>query len=185
MKMMKTLLFIFTLYVLPASAQEISNARIDTAQNFIQKESCNSDYAVLIDMSHPSNQKRWYVVDLKNKKVVYESYVAHGRGSGQGKQATNFSDVPGSYCTALGCYKITGTYNGEHGLSYQLAGLEQTNKNAMSRAIVIHSAWYADDNFIASTGRCGNSWGCPAVSATALKNCAPYLKPNTLVWIYN
>ena len=185
MKIMKALLLIFSLYFLPVNGQEISKERIKNAKDSIQKLNCRADYVVLIDMSHPSNEKRWYVVNLADGQIVYKSYVAHGRGSGLGKNATKFSDIPGSYCTALGCYKIKGTYNGEHGLSYALEGLDNTNQNALGRSIVIHSAWYADENFIANSGRCGNSWGCPAVSSAALKDCQPYLKPGTLVWIYN
>ena len=181
---MKVLLLIFSLYFLPAANPEINVDRISHVREFTLKQDCRNDYAIFIDMSLPSNVKRWYVVDLKSGSVVYKTYVAHGRGSGEGKIPTNFSDKPGSLCTALGVYKITGTCYSEHGLSYLLDGLEKNNKNALSRGVIIHSAWYAEENFIASYGRCGNSWGCPAISAKALKDCETYLKPGTLVWIY-
>ena len=182
---MRIFLAIFCLYFLPATNSKISLDRINQAKDFTLKQGCCNDYAIFIDMSLPSNEKRWYVIDLETKKIIYETYVAHGKGSGEGKQATNFSDQPGSYCTALGIYKIKGTCIGEHGLSYRLEGLEKNNKNALSRGIIIHSAWYADDNFIGSYGRCGSSWGCPAISANALKACKAYLKPGTIVWIYS
>lgn len=177
---MRILLAIFSIFILTAAAPD---AKVDRV-SYIKEVNPHSDYAILIDMSLPSNEKRWSVVDLKSSKVLYKTYVAHGRGSGGGVQATTFSDKPGSNCTALGIYKITGSFIGEHGLSYLLDGMESTNKNAMSRGIIIHSAWYAEDNFITNYGRCGNSWGCPAVSSEALKACEPYLKPGTLVWIY-
>ncbi len=182
---MRIFLIVLSLYFLPVSGQQINNTCMCHVKDITLKQSCRNDYAIFIDMSRPSNEKRWYVVDLKSGNVVYKAYVAHGRGSGEGKIPTTFSDKPGSLCTSLGVYKITGTCYGEHGLSYVLDGLEQNNKNALSRGVIIHSAWYADDKFIASYGRCGNSWGCPAVSAEALKDCAPYLKTGTLVCIYN
>ncbi len=182
---MRIFLVIFCLYYLSATNPKISLDRIRQAKDFTLKQDCSNNYAIFIDMSLPSNEKRWYVVDLEAKKILYETYVAHGKGSGEGKQATSFSDRPGSYCTALGIYKIKGRCTGEHGLSYILDGLEKNNKNAMSRGIIIHSAWYADDDFIFNYGRCGNSWGCPAISTNALKTCEPYLKPGTIVWIYS
>jgi hypothetical protein len=181
---MKYILLIFSAILLMASTPDAKSDRIDHVKEFVLKQPVNSDYAILIDMSLPSNEKRWFVVNLKTNEIVYKTYVAHGRGSGMGPEAETFSDKPGSLCTALGMYKITGTFYGEHGLSYLLNGLEGTNKNALSRGIIIHSAWYANIDFITTYGRCGNSWGCPAISAEALKSCEPYLKPGTLVWIY-
>jgi len=182
---MRIFLAIFCLYFLPVTDPEISLGRISQVKDYTLKQDFCHDYAIFIDMSLPSNEKRWYVIDLETKKIIYKTYVAHGKGSGEGKQATSFSDRPGSYCTALGIYKIKGSCIGEHGFSYILDGLEKNNKNALSRGIIIHSAWYADDNFILNYGRCGSSWGCPAISANALKTCKPYLKPGTLVCIYN
>jgi len=182
--MLKTLLILFGFYFFPAVAPTISKEKIDHLKDFALQQGCNDDYAIFIDMSKPSNEKRWHVVDLSSMKVVFSTYVAHGKGSGEGKQAEVFSDKPGSNCTALGIYKVTGSFIGEHGLGYSLDGLEETNKNALNRSIVIHSAWYADDDFITKYDRCGNSWGCPAISAQALEACKPYLKPGTLIWIY-
>ena len=181
---MRMLLAIFSIIFLTAARPDTKINRIDYIKEVNLKQDLHPNYAILIDMSLPSNTKRWSVVDLKSNEVLYKTFVAHGKGSGEGVEAKVFSDKPGSYCTALGMYKITGSFIGKHGLSYLLDGLESTNKNALSRGIIIHSAWYADDNFISSNGRCGNSWGCPAISSNALKTCEPYLKPGTLVWIY-
>jgi hypothetical protein len=178
-------LFCFFFWHTNEPAVSVAKERMEQAKGFTIRHSCNNDYVIFIDMSVPSDKKRWYVVQLDSMKVIYSTYVAHGKGSGQGKNATKFSDVPGSYCTALGKYKITGSCYGEHGLSYILDGLEESNKNALSRSIIIHSAWYVSGDFVAKYDRCGSSWGCPAISAEALKDCKPYLKPGTLVWIYN
>lgn len=181
---MRILMILLFSWFLPSAVTVVNKERVTHIKSIALQDNCRSDYAIFIDMSKPSDEKRWYVVDLSTMNVVYSTYVAHGKGSGEGKEAQRFSDVPGSDCTALGVYKITGSYIGKHGLSYGLDGLEPTNKNAQSRSIVIHSAWYATEGFIAEYDRCGNSWGCPAISPEALKACAPYLKPGTLLWIY-
>ncbi|HXP51123.1 MAG TPA: murein L,D-transpeptidase catalytic domain family protein [Bacteroidia bacterium] len=143
---MRIFFILFCLYFLPATEPAINQDKVTHTKDFALSQSCRSDYAIFIDMSLPSNEKRWYVVSLDSMKIIYKTYVAHGRGSGIDKQASCFSDKPGSYCTALGIYKIAGSYMGEHGLSYSLEGLEVTNKNAFSRGIVIHSAWYANED---------------------------------------
>ena len=181
---MRAFLILFSAFFLLAASSGNKVDHITYIKEYSLHQEHHSNYAVLIDMSKPSNEKRWFVVELASGKIIYQTYVAHGKGSGAGVMAEKFSDKPESYCTALGVYKITGTYIGEHGLSYSLEGLESSNKNAASRAIVIHSAWYVKDDFIASNHRCGNSWGCPAISPDALKACEPYLTPGTLLWIY-
>ncbi len=170
------------LFLIPVFSNSISD-KIDSLNKFLDTKE-KFEYAILIDMSLPSTEKRLFVVELSSKKIIYSTYTAHGKGSGRGAEATIFSDVPGSYCTALGKYKVGKNYNGKHGNSYELIGLEKSNANAESRAIVIHSAWYAEEDFIKKNQRCGNSWGCPAVAPSALQELKPYLKENTIVWIY-
>ena len=43
-------------------------------------------------------------------------------------------------------------------------GLDWSNNNAMSRAIVIHNAWYAEPEMIDAHGKLGRSQGCFAFS---------------------
>jgi hypothetical protein len=174
------ILLFFSLF----SGAEPSAGKIDSLISFCKISNNNSEYAVLIDMSIPSDEKRLFLVQLGNRKIVYSTFVAHGKGSGHDARATVFSDVPGSLCTALGKYKVGKNYIGKHGNSYELIGLEKTNANAVDRAIVIHSAWYVEEDFIKKNNRCGNSWGCPAVSPEALEKLKPYLIENTVVWIY-
>ena len=161
-----------------------SAMQVDDFIQALNKMNYTHTHAIMIDMSVPSDEQRLYVINLSSKTCEYKTYVAHGKGSGRGAQATFFSDEPGSYCTALGMYKVGKNYNGKHGNSYELMGLEKSNANAESRAIVIHSAWYAEEDFIKKNNRCGNSWGCPAVSPDALKKLQPYLTEGTVIWIY-
>lgn len=161
-----------------------SVAKIDSLAAFIKENKYYSEYAIFIDMSIPSNEKRLFLVNLSSKNVTFSTYVAHGKGSGQGKKANKFSDNAGSLCTALGKYKTGKNYIGKHGDSFELIGLEKSNTNAMSRAIVIHSAWYVSEAFIKQQGRCGNSWGCPAVSEEAFKTLRNYLTQHIIMYIY-
>jgi hypothetical protein len=118
----------------------------------------------IADFSQSSRQKRLYVIDFANQKVVLNTYVAHGRNSGQ-EYASKFSNINSSYQSSLGFYRALGTYQGKHGLSLRLQGLEKNiNDQAFNRAIVMHGADYVSESFIRQTGRLGRSLGCPAVS---------------------
>ena len=46
----------------------------------------------------------------------------------------------------------------------KVRGLDWSNNNAESRAIVIHNAWYAEPDMIAIHGKLGRSEGCFAFS---------------------
>jgi hypothetical protein len=159
--------------------------KVAEAKAFIQKNHLRDEVAILVDLSKPSDEKRWFVVDLKSGQTVYAACVAHGKGSGRGRFATVFSDSSATYCSTLGKCEVVGSYNGKHGLSYKLRGLEAGTRNVEKKAIVIHSAWYVEEPFIQKYKRAGNSWGCPALSRESLKDCAAYLKPKTLFWAYN
>lgn len=128
----------------------------------------------IVDFDQPSTNKRLYVFDTVAGRVdTY--YVAHGRGS-EGRSddgmAEVFSNLPSSNSSSLGIYKALDEYVGNHGRSMRLEGLEPTNSNALSRAVVLHKAPYATEDFIRSTGRLGRSEGCfavdPAVSDTLI-----------------
>jgi hypothetical protein len=119
----------------------------------------------IVDFTMASRDARFHLVDLMNGTV--ESFrVAHGSGSDRAH--TGFlergSNQPGSEATSNGTY-ITGEYyQGKYGLSMKTQGLDWTNNNAESRAIVIHNAWYAEPEMIAQTGKLGRSQGCFAFS---------------------
>lgn len=118
----------------------------------------------IIDYSKPSSDKRLWVIDLSNNEVLFDTYVAHGKQSGD-NYANHFSNQPRSLSSSLGVYLTGDTYQGKHGNSLRLYGLETGfNNNAYRRTIVMHSAWYVSQSFLDSHGRLGRSWGCPAVS---------------------
>jgi len=117
----------------------------------------------IIDFDLSSTKKRLWVLDLKSQKVLFNTYVAHGRNSGN-DLATKFSNISGSNQSSLGFYITSNTYQGKHGLSLLLDGQEKgINDKARSRAIVIHGADYVSANFIKKHGRLGRSFGCPSL----------------------
>lgn len=119
----------------------------------------------VVDFALPSAQPRFHLVDLLAGKV--DSFrVAHGKGSDPEHSGflNHFSNQPGSEATSNGTYTTADTYHGKYGLSMKVDGRDWTNNNANSRAIVIHNAWYAEDDAVAAHGKLGRSQGCFAFS---------------------
>jgi hypothetical protein len=139
----------------------------------------------IIDYSKPSSERRLWVVDLKNGKVLFNTWVTHGKNSGQ-LRATSFSNEPGSLKSSIGVFVTEVTpYMGGNGYSLRLSGLEHgINDNAYRRDIVVHGAWYADPTVIRKYGQIGRSWGCPAVSEKTIRPLINTIKDNTLVVAY-
>lgn len=150
--------------------------------NKIEKK--REEVLTLIDFSKPSTEKRLYVLNLKDKKLLFTSLVSHGRNSGE-NYATSFSNKSGSYQSSLGFYRTENTYNGGNGYSLILEGLEKgINDRAKARAIVMHGASYCCADYIASTGRLGRSFGCPSVPHELAKPIIDTIKDGTLLYIY-
>ena len=119
----------------------------------------------IADFSKPSSEPRFHLVDLASGQV--ESHrVAHGRGSDPAHSGylERFSNDFGSYATSNGAYLTGDYYDGKHGLSMKVRGLDWSNYIAEPRAIVIHNAWYAEDDMIPLHGKLGRSEGCFAMS---------------------
>jgi hypothetical protein len=123
------------------------------------------DVIGIVDFSMDSGHQRFHVVDLRNGQVESHA-VAHGRGSDPDHSGfvELFSNQFGSYASSNGTYITGDTYQGKYGTSMKVQGLDWTNNNAESRAIVIHNAWYAEPEMIAQHGKLGRSEGCFAFS---------------------
>lgn len=123
----------------------------------------------IVDFSKPSSERRMYVLDLRTG-LVSAFLVAHGRGSDldHDAMADTFSDSVGSHASSLGAYLVSEPYQGSHGLSIRLDGLDSSNRSARERAVVLHSQWYVSDK-LAQTGRIGRSWGCFVVDRAVIK----------------
>lgn len=123
------------------------------------------DTMAVVDFSLPSSEPRFHLVDIASGEV--ESFrVAHGRGSDPDHSGfvEKFSNSFGSYASSNGVYTTGDYYDGKYGLSMKVRGLDWSNNNAESRAIVIHNAWYAEDDMIPIHGKLGRSEGCFAMS---------------------
>ncbi|MFS8138032.1 MAG: murein L,D-transpeptidase catalytic domain family protein [Thermomonas sp.] len=138
----------------------------------------------VIDYSQPSTEKRLWVFDLAQDRLLHREYVAHGSGSGE-NLARHFSNIDGSFQTSLGLYRTAETYVGKNGYSLRMDGLDPGfNDNARQRAIVMHGAWYANPDLIRSQGRLGRSQGCPALREQIAKVVIDELKQRNLVFAY-
>ena len=140
-------------------------------------------YITIIDFSKPSNEERFFVIDLKNKKVDYSTYVSHGKNTGL-DTAVKFSNKMNSYQSSLGFYLTINTYEGSNGYSLRLKGLEPgINSNALDRNIVVHGANYATKEFMDKYGFLGRSLGCPAIPEEISKEVIDYIKGGTVLYI--
>lgn len=138
----------------------------------------------LIDFSMSANVKRLWVIDLDTDVILYHSLVAHGRNTG-GEFANSFSNAPESYKSSLGFYVTGEVYNGKHGKSLKLDGLEKgINDNARGRAVVVHGADYVSDAFIHNNKRLGRSLGCPAIPVEITEELIRTIKDKSCLFIY-
>ncbi len=145
----------------------------------------NDNILSIVDFSLPSGKKRLFVLDIKNFKVLFNTYVAHGRNSGK-EFAKEFSNRPESNKSSLGFYITKGTYNGTHGFSLHLEGEEAgINDNAYSRAIVMHSADYVNEKVASRQGYIGRSLGCPALPQKVYKPIIEKIKNGSCLFLYS
>ncbi len=138
----------------------------------------------IIDFSKPSSVKRFFVIDTEKRKLLYHTYVAHGKNSGE-YRPVRFSNLSGSLQSSLGFFLTGETYMGENGYSMKLEGLEQgINHNARERDIVIHGADYVSEEYIAKYGRLGRSWGCPALPLILSKEIIDVISNGSCLFVY-
>lgn len=164
--------------------QAAFNLAVNGWQKLKAKGLVNKDVIAICDFSQSSNQKRLYIIDLEQDKLLFNTLVAHGKNTGE-EFARYFSNEPSSLKSSLGFYTTQETYDGQHGLSLKLKGLERgINDNAEERAIVMHGADYVCDNFICKEGRLGRSWGCPAVPYEEHEAIINTLKDGSCLFIY-
>ena len=147
-------------------------------------EEKSKEILTLVDFSKPSTEERFYVFDMRHKKLLFSSLVSHGKNSG-GNYATSFSNENGSLKSSLGFFLTENTCQGKNGYSLVLNGLEKgINDRAKERAIVIHGAAYSNPSVIASSGRLGRSFGCPALPQAVSKPIINTIKGGSLLFIY-
>lgn len=141
------------------------------------------DRIAIVDFSAPSSEPRLHFLDVASGRAS-QLLVAHGSGSDPRHTGylERFSNAEGSNASSEGAFTTGDYYVGKHGQSQRLAGLDPTNNHAMERAIVIHGAWYANEDMIQAHGKLGRSQGCFAVGETCLKEMFDHLGTGRLLY---
>lgn len=137
----------------------------------------NTDYAILVDYGRTSLQRRIFVYDFRQDKIVISSLAGHGTGGRSTVLRADFGNAHGSHCSSLGHYKVGRNrmmYNRPRVPAFELIGLDKTNSNAHERGILIHpSAW-------------PSSWGCVTMPVHRYHQLSEFLKTqrNVIMWVY-
>ncbi len=148
-----------------------------------QKISPFSSVLTVVDFNKPSRDKRMWIIDMVEKHLLINTWVAHGQGSGD-DVANSFSNTDESHQSSLGFYLADDIYVGKHGRSLRLDGLDAGfNDAARAREIVVHAAPYVGQSTINQLGRLGRSWGCPAVSPEVSNEVIDDIKGKTVFFI--
>lgn len=137
----------------------------------------------IVDFSKVSSEPRFFLLDTNTGRVT-RHYVSHGRGSDPAHTGflQNFSNRIGSEATSEGAYLVGAYYEGHYGRSMRVRGLDHTNFNAETRAIVIHPAWYAEPSVVQTQGRLGRSEGCFALPEASQRETLARLGPGHFLY---
>ncbi|GAA5088533.1 murein L,D-transpeptidase catalytic domain family protein [Chryseobacterium ginsengisoli] len=180
--MMKHFIFLFFFLISCSKVESqatnavdyLPKSKVQEIKNYLKGKNYNQDLAVFINFKVHSGKYRYFVYDLKNDKILQKAIVAHGDGSVvKNSETLQFSNVDGSHQSSLGKYEIRESYSGKFGKAYRLDGLDGTNSNARSRAIVLHSYYCIPDNESAYPACL--SFGCPMLSKNAFNATAKYI----------
>lgn len=141
------------------------------------------DRIAIADFTAPSSEPRLHLVDLERGSMM-QHLVAHGSGSDPHHTGflQRFSNTIDSNASSEGAFVTADYYEGKHGNSQKLLGLDPSNSNALTRAIVVHGAWYAEQDMIAAHGKLGRSQGCFAVGDSALAKVFDHLGEGRLLF---
>jgi hypothetical protein len=180
----------FLIMCSPVQEQQKSLSQLDRRASevrmYAQKHGYSTRYCFLLDMSLQSGLKRFFVYDLSSNMVAFSGLVAHGSCDQDFLKEARFSNTPGGQCTSLGLYKVGRSYYGQYGKSYKLHGLQRSNSNAFSRAIVIHGNNFVPDQETYPKPIC-NSSGCPMVSFSFLDKLSGIVDKSSkpvLLWVF-
>jgi len=144
----------------------------------------NTQYLTIVDLSQSSRNKRFYILDMENNELTWNTFVAHGKNSGI-DMAKSFSNNLNSNKSSLGFYVTKSTYRGKHGLSLKISGLEEGfNDNAEARGVVVHGASYVNQGRVNSEYM-GRSQGCPALPENEYAKVIDIIKDGSVLFVYN
>jgi hypothetical protein len=164
---------------------ECFNTALTGFQLLKERGQVTKNILTLVDFSLSSNAKRLWVIDLERNMVLFHTLVAHGRNTGE-EFANDFSNQAESFKSSIGFYATGEIYNGKHGMSLKLDGLEKgLNDNARGRAVVIHGADYVSESFIRQNKRLGRSQGCPAIPVEMNEKIINVIKNKSCLFLYH
>jgi hypothetical protein len=146
----------------------------------------STKYCFLVDMSLPSGRNRFFVYDLEKGTVVKSALVAHGSCNETYLARPRYSNSSKSGCSSVGKYSVGDFYRGKYGKSFRLHGLDNSNSNAFSRAVVIHGYDCVPDEEIYPRVLC-NSLGCVMVSYNFFDKISNYIQKTDkqiVLWVY-
>jgi len=143
----------------------------------------HGDIVGIADFTRASRDDRFFLLDTNTGRVT-RHLVSHGRGSDPSHTGflQRFSNQFGSEASSNGAYVTSNYYHGKYGRSMRVRGLDPTNNNAEARAIVVHTAWYAEPNVAEETGRLGRSEGCFALPHRSLQEVLARLGPGRFLY---
>jgi L,D-transpeptidase catalytic domain len=145
----------------------------------------NVNVMTIADFSQSSRNKRLYIIDLAHMKLVFNTYVSHGKNSG-GEIATSFSNIKDSFKSTLGFMLTTDTYVGGSGYSLRFNGVEPgINDRVRFRDIIVHGSKYVNAQAAEEDGKVGNSLGCPAVPLAISRKIIDFIKGGSMYFIYH
>ena len=137
----------------------------------------------ICDYSQSSNNKRLYVIDVTEARLLFNTYVSHGKNSG-GEFATSFSNLRESNKSSLGFLLTAETYNGKAGYSMRFDGMEAgINDHVRARDIVLHGSNFVNSRVVEERGKIGNSLGCPAIPIAQRKQIIDVIKGGSCFFI--
>jgi len=168
----------------PLSPKE--RAILDIAQREVGKAGdalWRKDIAGIADFSVHSSQPRFHFANIEAGSVR-SFLVAHGSGSDPDHTGflQSFSNEVGSNATSRGAYVTWEWYKGRYGTSIRLGGLDDSDSNALERAIVMHSAEYATESHVERWGRLGRSNGCFAMGPDDFREALWHLSGGRLLY---
>ncbi|MCY0387896.1 murein L,D-transpeptidase catalytic domain family protein [Robbsia sp. Bb-Pol-6] len=139
---------------------------------------------IVIDYSLPSTARRLWAFNVKRPALLWNEYVLHGSGSGEGLYARSFSNVPDSNKSSLGLFELGQEFNGPFGPAMPLVGLEKgVNSNAVERGLWLHGTDYVNDQR-AARGAVSTSEGCAAVQRGVIVPMINSLKSGAYLFSY-
>lgn len=167
--------------------------RADEAYEYAKANDFDLEHAVLIDFGRHSGKNRFFVWNFKENRVEIESLVAHGYGN-TGYESSNqeivFSNVPNSYTSSLGKYRLGARSWSNWGINihYKMHGLESTNDKAYERYVVLHSFKHIpNEEVYPAYLPMGFSQGCPVIDDETMREVDTLLQTKqkpVLMWIY-